>query len=163
MASADSSLLNPGLCANTERLFDVGRSPCLRPAKNVCSSCDLVQVRHVHVTCEESQSVFTDCSGLSTVVKTANWPIGRHTRMTADPHTSKKHGGHHGFRKAAVLHLSVSKDLRWGSLHLEAGSICGAICQLWMCLISSRMKDMKKVETTLYFSQVRRPPLILSR
>ncbi|OCL12153.1 hypothetical protein AOQ84DRAFT_420874 [Glonium stellatum] len=43
MASTASSFLNPPLCANTERLFDTERSPCLEIAGNACTGCFLVQ------------------------------------------------------------------------------------------------------------------------
>jgi hypothetical protein len=48
MSSVDPALLKPGLCANTERSFEAGRSPCLEPAKNVCAGCHLVQVCYIY-------------------------------------------------------------------------------------------------------------------
>jgi hypothetical protein len=51
MPSADSSLLDPGLCANTERSFEAGSS-CSGSARNVCTGCYLVQVRHIHAASE---------------------------------------------------------------------------------------------------------------
>jgi hypothetical protein len=54
---------------------------------------------------KEFQGAFADVFGISTAIKNVNQLIGRHTRKTADPYISKKHGGHRGIRKAAILHL----------------------------------------------------------
>ena len=114
MLSADSSLLNPGLCANTDGSFETGNSPCSETAGNVCTGCYLVQVRYIQASYEDFQVALTDALGISTAVKVASQLIGRSTRRTADPPISRKHGDHRGKRRAASLHLSPVKGLMWG-------------------------------------------------
>ena len=155
MPSADSSLLNPGLCANTGRSFETGDSPCSEPARRACAGCYLVQVRYIYATCEKFQLAIANLFGISTAVRSVSWFIGRGTRRAASPHISRKHGGRRGTRKAASLHSSMMKRVVWWRLPMEACSIRGVICRPWMCLISNRTKGLVKPETIRYSLLVR--------
>ena len=51
-------------------------------------------------------------------------------------------------------HSSIVKGQPSESLHMVGKSICGEIYQLWICLISSKMKELILLGTFVYSSQV---------